>query len=821
MLLRDLRAGELHLLALALIIAVASLTSVGFLTDRVSQALHREANQLLGGDLLLKADHPWAGSVIEGARSRGLEVVTTTQFTSMASTAEAAQLAGIKAVEPGYPLRGSLRIAPGPNRADAPAPGVPPRGEAWLDERLFAALALKPGEKVGLGNVELKASAMVSFESDRGANFFSLLPRIMINAGDLPATGLIQEGSRVSYHLQVAGREAAVAAFREWVGPRLGRGESLESVDNARPEIRRALDQAQRFLRLAALLAVILAAVAVGLSARRFMQRHVDGCAVMRCLGAPARRVMLLILIEFLIFGVVVSLIGGALGWGVQWGLGSVLAGVLGARLPNPSMLPFVHGLSVGLVLLIGFAAPQLMRLGSVPTLRVLRREWGVVEPAAGTAWAMGAAVLLGMLLWIAADFRLGVLVAGGFAAALGIFAIAAWFVLRAFGALPVTAIGGGWRYGIAGLRRRMGGSVVQVVALGIGLSALLLLTVIRADLLDTWRRTAPPDAPNRFIINVQPYQKDEVADFFVRSGLERPVLMPMIRGRMVAINGAVVKPDDYKDDRARRLAEREFNLSSAAGLPEGNRVVDGHWHGSTDAAQWSVERGLANEFGLKVGDRVAFDVAGERIEAPISSVRELDWDSMRVNFFFIASPGLLDGRPASLIASFHLPSSEHDFTTRLVAAFPNLSVIDVTAVLAQIQSMMDRLIAVVQFVFGFAVLAGLVVLWAALQSTHDEREYELAMLRTLGARNRQLRHALLAEFAALGAIAGVLAGGGATAIGWVLGNQAFKLTDYVPGTSAMVLGALIGCTGVILAGWLGTRALLKRPPLASLRALS
>ena len=821
MLLRDLRAGELHLLALALMIAVASLTSVGFLTDRVGQALNREANQLLGGDLLLKADRSWSPEIVDGAVSRGLRLVTTTQFTSMASTAEAAQLAGVKAVQPGYPLRGSLRIAAGPNQADRLAPGVPPRGEAWLDERLFAVLALKAGDKVGLGKLELVASAMISFESDRGANFFSLLPRIMINAEDLEGTGLIQEGSRISYHLQLAGDEPALSAFRRWVEPRLGRGQSIESVDNARPEVRNALDQAQRFLRLAALLAVILAAVAVGLSARRFMQRHVDGCAVMRCLGAPSRQVTTLILLEFLAFGVMVSLAGGALGWALQWGLGSMLAGVLGARLPAPSLLPFVHGLLVGLSLLIGFAAPQLMRLGKVPTLRVLRREWGSVEPAAGTAWAMGAAVLVGMLLWIAADLRLGALVAGGFAVALGVFALAAWAVLGALGRLRSSAMGSGWRYGIAGLRRRMGGSVIQVVALGIGLSALLLLTVIRADLLDTWRRTAPPDAPNRFVINVQPFQEKEVADFFVQAGLPRPVLMPMIRGRMVAINGIPVSPDSYSNDRARRLAEREFNLSSGAGLPQGNRITQGRWHGSDSAAQWSVEKGLAAEFGLKLGDRVSFDVAGERIDAPITSVRELDWDSMRVNFFFIASPGLLEGRPASLITSFHLAPSNHDFTTRLVGAFPNLSVIDVTAVLAQVQSMMDRLIAVVQFVFGFAVLAGLVVLWAALQSTHDEREYELAMLRTLGARNRQLRHALLAEFAVLGVIAGVLAGSGATVIGWVLGSQAFKLADYVPGASAMLFGALLGGLGVVLAGWLGTRALLKRAPLASLRALA
>ena len=818
---RDLRAGELNLLVLALAIAVASLTSVGFLTDRVAQALKREANQLLGGDLLLKADHPWSAAIVDAAGRQGLRVVTTTQFTSMASTDSSAQLAGVKAVEAGYPLRGSLRIAPAPNRADAPAPGVPPRGEAWLDERLFAALGVAPGGRIGLGHASLVASAMVSFESDRGANFFSLLPRIMINAGDLPATGLIQVGSRVSYQLQVAGEAAAVERFREWVEPRLGRGERLESVDNARPEVRNALDQAQRFLRLAALLAVILAAVAVGLSARRFMQRHVDGCAVMRCLGAPAGRVMRLIVLEFLVLALAVSLGGAALGWGVQWGLGRMLADLLGALLPAPSALPLVHGLLIGLALLLGFALPQLIRLGSVPMLRVLRREWGGVAPVTGIAWAIGAAVLVALLVWIAGELRLGLLVAGGFVVALGLFALAAWGVLQALSRLRGGPMRGGWRYGVAALTRRMGGSVVQVVALGSGLTALLLLTVIRADLLDSWRRATPADAPNRFVINLQPDQATAFEAFFVDNGIARPELMPMIRGRLTAIDGEPVRLEDYPEGRPRRLAEREFNLSFMAALPAGNRIIDGRWHGAGAAREWSVEKGIAELFDLEVGDRLEFDVAGERIEAAISSIRALDWDSMRVNFFVIASPGVLEGRPASMITAFHLQPAEHDFTTRLVAAFPNISIIDVTAVLNQIRMLIDRLIAIVQFVFGFALLAGLVVLWAALQSTHDEREYELAVLRTLGARHRQLRHALLAEFAVLGVVAGVLAGLGASAIGWALGNHAFRLDDYLPGSSAMLLGAVAGGVGVMLAGWLGTRALLTRAPLASLRALS
>ncbi|MCB1956885.1 MAG: FtsX-like permease family protein [Rhodocyclaceae bacterium] len=820
MLRRDLRAGELNLLVLALLIAVASLTSVGFLTDRVAQALNREANQLLGGDLLLRADHPWPEGIAAEARARGLTVVTTTQFVSMTSTAESAQLAGVKAVEAGYPLRGALRTAPAPNQPDAPAVGIPAPGEAWLDERLFAALGIAPGDRVGLGNIELRAAAMVSFESDRGANFFALLPRILINAGDLDATGLIQPGSRITYLLQIAGAAARVDDFRRWVEPQLARGERLESIENARPEVRNALDQAQRFLRLAALLAVILAAVAVGLSARRFMVRHVDGCAVMRCLGAPASRVSRLILFEFMMLGLVVSLLGAAVGWGVQWGLGRLLADLLGALLPPPSLLPLGHGLAVGLALLVGFAGPQLLRLSRVPMLRVLRREWGGVEPATSAAWLTGGVVLVLMLVWIAGDVRLGVLVAGGFGLALGLFALLAWGVLRGLARLRGGPMRGGWRYGVAALTRRMGGSVVQAVALGAGLAALLLLTVIRADLLDTWRRSTPEDAPNRFVINLQPDQAPAFERFFIDNGMAKPDLMPMIRGRLTAINGKPVNPDDYPEGRPRRLAEREFNLSFMAQLPPGNRVTAGQWHGAGAAREWSVEKGIAEVLGIALGDRLEYDVAGERVEATVTSIRTLDWDSMRVNFFVIASPGVLEGRPASLITAFHLPADQHEFTTRLVAGFPNVSIIDVTAVVAQIQAMIDRLIGVVQFVFGFALLAGLVVLWAALQSTHDEREYELAMLRTLGARNGQLRHALLAEFSVLGLVAGVLAGGGATAIGWALGNHAFRLVDYVPSGAAMVVGGLVGALGVMAAGWVGTRGLLSRAPMASLRTL-
>nr|MBL8456203.1 FtsX-like permease family protein [Zoogloeaceae bacterium] len=596
MMLRDLRAGELHLLGIAIVIAVASLASVGFLADRVGRGLDREANQLLGGDLLLRADTVWPEHFVRAAREHGLEVVGTTLFSSMVSTEDGAQLAGVKVVEPGYPLRGVLRTAPGPNLPDHVAQAVPPAGEVWLDERLFATLGVAVGDKVGLGLIELRVGAMVTFESDRGANFFSLLPRAIFNAADLDATGLLVEGSRATWRLHVAGGADAVEAYRGWLGDKLGRGQALETIDNARPEVRSALDQAQRFLRLAALLAVILAAVAVGLSARRFMQRHLDGCAVMRCVGASQTQVLQIVIGEFIGFGVLAALAGTAVGWAVQAGLGVVLAEVVGAELPAPSLLPIAHGLAVGLALLIGFVLPQLLQLGKVSTLRVLRREFGAVERSTGLAWLLGVGTLFAIIFWIAGDLRLGVMVAAGFGVALGVFALAAWGVFRLLGRIKGQgSLGsGGWRYGLASLTRRMSASVIQASALGLGMAALLLLTLIRGDLLENWRQMTPADAPNRFIINIQPDQRVALSDFFVANGFAAPDVLPMIRGRLEAINDVAVNPDAFEDDRTRRLAEREFNLSYASRLPDNNQVNAGRWHAHERSPQFSVEEGLA-----------------------------------------------------------------------------------------------------------------------------------------------------------------------------------------------------------------------------------
>jgi putative ABC transport system permease protein len=818
MLARDWRAGELTVLGIALMLAVAALTSVGFLTDRVEQALRLQSHQLLGGDLLLTADHPLPERFRQEAAARGLSQAESATFPSMVSLGDASLLAEIKAVSDGYPLRGSLRTAAVLNAADADTARVPQSGEAWPDERLATTLSLAPGTSLALGKIVVHSGPVLTMEPDRGMNVFALAPRLMINMADLPATGLIQPGSRIRYRLHLAGETAAVKAFETWATAQLERGEKVESLDNARPEVRNVTERAQRFLRLAALLAVILAAVAVALAAERYMRRHLDGCAVMRCMGASAAQLLLIHGGEFLIFGLAATLAGCGAGFVVQAALEQMLAGLMLTKLPSPSLLPWLHGLLVGLTLVIGFALPPLLRLKRVPTIRVLRREWSGSEPASVGAYLLGAAVLGALMLWMAGDLRLGLIVLGGFLIALAFFALMARGLLTVLGRLRPAGRGYGWRHGLANLRRRLAATMVQAVALALGLTALLLLTVARGDLLDSWMKRVPADAPNRFAINIQPDQRVAIADFFKARGLPAPELEPMVRGRLVQVNGQPVGPESYVDDRAQRLIDREFNLSWSVKIPAGNTVSGGRWHGATQAAEFSVEQGLAETLNLKLGDRLSYDIAGNRVEATITSLRKLDWDSMRVNFFVMSPPAVLKDYPASYITSFHLPADKAGAIPELVRAFPNITVIDVVALVKQLHATIDQVARAVQLVFGFAVLAGLAVLYAALQASGDERRFELAVLRALGARSRQLSAALLAEFAALGALAGLLAGVAASLIGWGLARFAFRL-DYLPQVELWLIGLLAGTVLVVVAGWLGASSMLRQSALPALRA--
>ncbi|RXZ43374.1 ABC transporter permease [Crenobacter cavernae] len=810
---RELVAGELTVLALALFVAVTAMSSVAFFSDRIERALTRQATQLLAADLVLNADTPWADGFRSAAKARGLAVAESATFPSMVLAGDSATLATLKAVSDGYPLRGELTVK-GDGAVKRAA--APDSGNAWLDARLLLKLNLKPGDAVVVGNKTLTVAGELRREPDAALDLYNFVPRLMLNRADLAATGLVQEGSRIRWRLMVAGSPATVADFRKAVAAQLPAGARVENVEEARPEIKAALERARRFLGLTAMLTVALSAAAVALAVRRYLARHWQAVAVLRCLGLTSREVGGLFTVLFFVLALVAGLLGTAAGFGAQALLVKLAEGWLGGALPPPGWLPWAMGPAAALLLLAGLALPPLMTVRRVPAVAVLRVEL----PARRPEWLAPLAaifVLLALTAYLVGDAvaALWLLAAlAGFLAAVGVVALGSVLALRR---LPLAGRVG-WRYGVANLARRPWLAVIQVVALSVGLMALLTLTVVRADLIGAWRASVPVDAPNKFVINIQPEQRETVAGLFALDGRKAPELSPMVRARLIAINGKAVRPASYGDERARRLAEREFNLSWRDSLPDGNRVSAGRfWDADGAKPQFSVEKGIAETLGIRLGDAIAFDIAGSVYKARVTSLREVPWDSFRVNFFVLAPPDWFSRQPASYITSFRLPPEDEAFANRMVERLPNLTVIDVGAILDEVRGVVDRLAQAVEAMFMLALAAGILVLWAALAATRDERLFDVALLRALGASRRQLRSVLLAELACLGGLAGLLAGLGAMAVGSVAAVRLFNL-PFFANPWLPVLGFVLGTLVVALAGWPLLRKVARTAPMTVLR---
>lgn len=815
---RDARAGEVTLLFAAIVIAVGSLTTVSFFTDRVRLALTLQSNQLLGADLSIVSDRPFAGEFAAEAQARGLAVTRALRFPTMTSYGGESLLTDVKVVAIGYPLRGDVRLADELFGAERVAREIPAAGTAWVDDRLATRFKVKPGDTLAVGRLRLRVAALVTQEPDSVIGFINSAPRLLMNEADIAASGLLQAGSRVRYRLFVAGDTAAVDAYRNWAQARIGPGRSIEGIRDARPEIRSALERAERFLGLAALVSVILSAVAIALAARRFLRRHLDGCAVMRCLGARQAEIVRLYVLHFVALGVVAGMLGCIIGYAAQFVLATWLGSFISVALPWPGLTPAGYGLAAGVLLLLGFALPPLVSLAQVSTLRVLRRDLGMPHGRGAVGYALGLAVIGGLVLWQASDFRLGAYVLGGFLAAAAASVVLVLAVLRLLGRVRATG-SVGWRYGLANLRRHALGNTIQVVALALGMMALLTLTLIRGDLLHSWQATLKPDAPNRFVISIQPDQVKSLSAFFATHGVAPPEMFPMVRGRLVAINGRAVASNDYAEDRAKRLIDREFNLSWAERMQADNRLTAGRWWdaGAAQQDQLSVEDGIARTLGLKLGDRLSYDVAGTAFQATITSLRKVEWDTFKANFFVIAPPQLLRDFPVSYVTSLYVPPGRAAVLNELVRDFPNLVVVDVAQIMTQVQKMMDQVASAVQFVFLFTLAAGLVVLYAAIASTRDEREYEAAVMRTLGASRRQIAATQFAEFALMGGLAGLLAAAGASGLGYALALNVLHV-PYIGNPWIWLIGAGAGSAGIAAAGMLGTRRVLATPPIRVLR---
>ncbi|WP_100119189.1 ABC transporter permease [Limnohabitans sp. G3-2] len=824
---RDLRAGELRLLMLSVALAVAALTAVGFLADRMQSGLWRDARQLLGGDAVVVSDQSTPLAFVQQAQNMGLQTNTNVSFPTMArALAEqggASRLVALKAVAPGYPLRGQLRVLPdvGQPPASGVAPTIPPAGEVWVDPALLDNLGLKTGQLLGLGERSLRISAIIEREPDRGAGFMTFAPRVMMNAADLASTGLVQPASRVTWRMAVAGDAAAAERFVRWAKPEVElahvRGVQIESLDSGRPEMRQTLDRASQFLNLVALLAALLCAVAVALAARSFAQRQLDACALLRVLGQSQRTLTLSYGLEFLGAGLLASALGVWVGYAVHLGFVLLLAGLVDAQLPAASLQPALMGMGMGLTLLVAFGLPPVLQLAQVPPLRVIRRDLGSLQVRSGLVLAMGLLGFALTLLMVSRNLTLGLITVGGFGVALlvfaGLAAAALWLLRRT---LPDEQAPPWLRLATRQVAARPVFAVVQVSALSVGLLALALLVLLRTDLIASWRQATPAHAPDRFVINVQPEQASDFLASLDKAGVQSPDWFPMIRGRLVAINGREVSPIDFEADRAKRLIDREINLSHSATLPAHNPLTAGRWvPEETDGL--SVEQGIADTLGLKLGDQLRFDIAGQTREARITSLRKVDWTSMRANFFMMFPVSQMPDLPMTYMAAFRSPQSAAGFDNALVNQFPNITSVDMRSTLAQVQRVMDQVMRAVEYLFAFTLAAGLVVLLAAVGASRQEREREYAIMRALGAGRALLAQVQRTELLGLGWLAGFMASSMALAVGWALARFAFEFA-WQPPLWAPLAGGALGALLAWAAGSLSLSGVLRQPVMQTLR---
>ena len=805
---REWRSGELAVLWVSLAVAVAALTGVGFLVDRIGRAVQAQASEILAADARIESAERLAPELQQHAQSLQLQTASVTTMLTVVFNGDTSHLADIRAVTGGYPLRGTLKSADQPFEPGALTHATPFAGECWPDSRLAAALGARVGGTLMVGALPLRVGRILISRPDQGSAFVEFAPALLFNDVDLAATQLVQPASRMEYALLIAGDAKALRTYRDWFQPRARPGERFANVADASPQIGDASRRAGQFLSLAGLVAVLLCAVAVAMTARSYVARHLDVVALMKTLGASRRFVLGVHLLQLLVLAVVAAVIGALAGWLTQAWLLQALAGLLRTDLPPAGWVPVFIGFVVAVAMLAGFALPSLLQLTRVPALRVLRRDAGPPPPQLWLSLAPAALAGLGVIYETLGQLQLSLWFAAGFAAAIGVLALCGLLLVRLTGRVRRnTSVA--LRHGLANLSRRRAGSVAQIVAFGLGVMLLLVLTILRRDLLHDWRTSLPAGAPNYFFVNIPTEQREDFETALRAAGARPERLLPMVRGRLLTINGVAIE----KVPARGRMAEREQNLTWSADLGDDNLITAGHWWRPEDAGKPLVS--LASEFqeslGLKLGDRLDFDVAGEHFDVTVASFRKVKWDSFRPNFFIMFPPGLLDGAAGSYMTSAAYEPRSPGALTELVRRFPSVSIFNIGDLLAQVRSVIDKAVTAVQSVFAFTLLAGLTVLLAAVQASRDERRYETAIMRVLGAARGLLARSALAEFAALGLLAGLLAASGAALGGWLLARQLDL--HYRPDAMLWVAGVL-GTIGVVaFSGWLATRPALNQPP--------
>src|SRR5688572_14570572 len=817
-LMREWRSGELGVLVLAITVSVAALTGVGFLVDRISIAVDNQAGEVLAADLVLESAQPIDEQAIAEAQKHGLQVARKTGLFSVVFKGDASQLTSLRAVSTGYPLRGKVKLSNEPFGTPEAVVAVPGRGEVWPESRLAVALGATLGDELAIGAQTFRVSRILISRPDQRATFLELAPSLLMNDADLPSTQLIQPGSRMRYSRLFAGERDDVIAFKDWLETNKKPNEEIEDVEDSAPQIKSAIDRSARFLQIASLVAVLLCAIAVAMAARRFVQRHLDSVALLKTLGATRGFTLAVSLSQLVTIGILAAVLGSLIGFGAQAWLVTLLSGWLRGDLPPPGLAPLGVGFITAVAVLGGCALPPLLQLSRTPALRVLRRDVGPPPPMVILAFGPAVLAIAFLIWWVMRDLKVFAAFVLGLAGFVLVTAAAGWLLVKLTTRLR-GGVGVSWRYGIANLGRRRAESVVQLTAFALGIMMLLVLAVVRTDLLADWRRSLPADTPNFFFINIPSDQHRQFGQFLEERGARDVRVRPMVRARMTHINGKAVEDIKFATQRGRGFADRDQNITWSSQLNADNEITAGKWFTAEDTGKplVSVSTEYYEELTLKIGDSLQFDVAGETQVATVASVRKVKWDSFQPNFFLIFAPGLLDGTQGTYMTAVHMEARNPKTITELVRQFPSVSVFNVDDLLAQVRSIIEKALAAVQSVFLFTLMAGLVVLIAAVQASREERRYESAMLRTLGARRGTVLKGLLSEFAMLGVLSGTLAATGASVAGLYIARKVLQI-PYTLDPWVWFYGLVGGGLLVCLAGWLATRSVVNQPPVITLR---
>ena len=822
---RDWRAGELTLLLASLVIAVGTVTTITLFVDRLQQALLQESATFLAADRVISSSDPISIDILSKATELGLKQSRTLSFLSMVFSDDRAQFASVKAVDDNYPLRGNLIVSDAPFVGGKPIESGPPVGEVWMESRLFPSLGIEKGAILDVGVASFPVGNVLIKEPDRGSGFNSVGPRVMMNLADVPMTQVVQPGSRLTYRYLFAGEADQLTKFETWAKPRIGIDARMFGVKEGTAGIGSALDRAERFLLLGGLLGVILAGVAIALAAQRYSLRHYDHVAILKTLGATPGGIDMIFVVMFVVLGVVATLIGSGIGYGVQIIAVKILEPLIPIELPSPGMRPVWLGLVTGFVCLLSFALPPLLKLRKTVPVRVIRRDFDDAAIRDHMTYLFAITGMIGLMWWYSQDLWLTMLIFSGGVVAVVVLSVVAYLMLRSGRVIGMQA-GSAWRLALAGMHRRGPENTMQILVFGLAIMLLLILYLVRTALIEDWQAQIPPDAPNHFAINISPEDVEPIRQLLRDNNIESQPLYPMIRGRIASVN------DELSTDRDKRRGNQSGeqgprassgrNLTWATMLPKDNRIIAGEWWESDyeGPVLVSLEEDLARSNQFKVGDELIFSIQGRNLEAKVASIRTVAWDNMQPNFYIIFSPGGLDEFPSTYMTSFYLEKTEKLFLNTLLNQYPTMTVIEVDALIEQIQIIISQVTLAIELVLILILISGTLVLLASIQASMDERMKQHAILRTLGAGRKLVLGSLAIEFCALGFFAGVLATLGSEVTVYALETQIFQL-NYEINPELWVLGPLIG---TVLIGTVGTIATLKvvnTPPTTVLRELS